>query len=142
MDSLFERLIERLNGLFQSKHSILIVEDHEETAAFLCIFLKNHGYRVKRAGDGQQGFELAMSTRPDLVLLDITMPKMDGKETLRQLKNHARTEKIPVLMCTERSELDEVEKCCLWGAVGYILKPFETQRLLTKVEETLRDSKR
>ena len=125
-------------ALFGKKTKILIIDDNDETASFLSMFLKSKGYRTERASDGAEGLRAAESAEPDLVLLDITMPKMDGKEVLMHMKLNPKIRKIPVVMFTDRSALDEVEACCRLGAEGYLLKPFETEKVLNTVKAMLK----
>jgi chemosensory pili system protein ChpA (sensor histidine kinase/response regulator) len=75
---------------------------------------------------------------PDLVLLDVNMPQMDGWQLLKALKSSPATSTIPVIMCTERNLIREIEEAGALGADGYILKPFEVERVVRKVEETLK----
>ena len=126
-----------IKALFGRKAKILIIDDNDETASFLAMFLKSKGYRTERASNGVEGLRTAESVSPDLVFLDITMPKMDGKEVLLRMKSNPATQKVPVIMCTDHSALDEVEECCRLGAVGYILKPFETAKVLHTVKSML-----
>ena len=74
---------------------------------------------------------------PDLVLLDVMMPGMDGFEILLKIKSQPKTKGIPVLMCTALNAMNDVEKCCAWGAAGYITKPFDLNRVLAKVNACL-----
>ena len=129
-------LIRRLFGL---KASIVVVDDSDELASMLVMFLRRRGYRLERASDGLEGVELVRRVRPDLVLLDITMPKLDGMGALIQIKSDPKTAHIPVLMCTDHSMIHDVEKCFGHGAVGYILKPFELDKVLEKVRSVLKE---
>ena len=119
------------------KPVILIVEDNEETAGLLSMFLESKGFQTERAKDGMEGADRAKKRIPDLILLDITMPKLDGKGVLGIVKSNPATRGIPVVMCTDHSALDEVEQCCKMGAEGYILKPFDMNRVLSKVNSIL-----
>ena len=80
-------------------------------------------------------------TVPALVLLDITMPRLDGMGALNLIKLDPKTAHVPVLMCTDHSTLSDVEKCCGNGAAGYILKPFELTKVLEKVQSVLKEKK-
>jgi CheY-like chemotaxis protein len=138
MSSVADKLFSWLNRGLEKRRGILIVEDNEETALLLSMFLKSKGYHTACAKDGVEGLRLAQKIVPDLILLDIAMPKMDGKETLMAMKSHDATRDIPVVMCTDRSAMSEVEECCGKGAAGYILKPFEMDRVLAKVASVLK----
>ena len=127
-----------LRKLFGRKALIVVIDDSDELAAVLSYFLRLEGYRVKRAADGYKGVVLVQKILPDLVILDISLPNMDGKAVLALLKSDPKTQGIPVVMCTTSSMLRDVEKCCSDGAAGYILKPFDPEKALEKIESTLR----
>lgn len=118
---------------------ILVVEDETELQKALSIRLKAIGYEVITAQDGQEGLEKARSICPDLIVLDILMPKMDGYEVCRMLKFDARYKSIPVIMLTAKAQ--DVDKAMgkKVSADDYITKPFETQDLLDKIKKYLGD---
>lgn len=118
---------------------IAIIEDDEQIGMLLSMFLKSRGYKTEWAKDGVEGVKLVDATLPELVLLDITMPKMDGFNVLLKIKSDPKTQSVPVLMFTDRSGLEDVEKCCRSGASGYILKPFDLERVLEKVKSILKE---
>jgi DNA-binding response OmpR family regulator len=138
MSSIPDNLFNWIRRCLERKKRILIIEDNDETSALLSMFLESKGYHPKCAKDGVEGLNLARKIVPDLILLDIAMPKMDGKGTLKAIKSHQATRDIPVVMCTDHSALDDVEECCRMGAHGYILKPFEMKRVLAKVDSVLK----
>ncbi len=123
-----------------SKKTILVVEDEPEPALLLKEFLEIKGYNVQIAKDGPEGVELARKTLPDLILLDIMLPGMDGMNVLLNIKAKPELVAIPVIMCTALNGMKEVERCCKWGAVGYITKPFELNRVLEKIASALGES--
>lgn len=122
-----------LNKWFGNKKTILIIEDNEELSTLLAMFLKGKGFNILQAFDGVEGLKRVDANKPDLIILDVTMPKMDGFNVLMKLKTDPKTKFIPVFMCTDHNSISDVDKCCNWGAVGYILKPFELDKVYEKV---------
>ncbi len=121
-----------------AEEKILIVDDSEDNLFILSARLKNAGYAVVAARDGVEGLKKAKKEQPDLILLDILMPKMDGYETCKRLKRDERTEFIPVIMLTAKTELDDVVKGLEIGADDYITKPFQASALIARVNAHLR----
>src|SRR5690349_4351785 len=114
---------------------ILVVEDADELAELLARELTAEGYEVRRAGDGERAVMLHATERPDLVILDWMLPKMDGIAVLRQIRQHGHT---PVLMLTARGEeIDRVIGLEV-GADDYLTKPFGMRELLARVRAMLR----
>ena len=116
---------------------ILIVEDEEPIATVLAKYLELQGFKTAWARDGVQGVELAEKLIPDLILLDIIMPKMDGFTALQMIKSKPKTQDIPILACTSLNMIEDVERFCKNGAAGYITKPFDLKRVLEKINATL-----
>jgi DNA-binding response OmpR family regulator len=116
---------------------ILVVDDETELLKALSIRLKTSGYEVITASDGQEGLEKAKSLNPDLIVLDILMPKMDGYEVCRMLKFDEKYKSIPVIMLTAKTQ--DIDKAMgkKVGANDYITKPFETQDLIDKIKKYL-----
>ncbi len=123
------------------KNLILLVEDEIEPAILLQEFLELQGYAVELAKDGIEGVALAKKIVPDLILLDIMLPGMDGMNVLLNIKSKPELVAIPIIMCTALNGIKEVERCCKWGAVGYITKPYELSRVLEKVSLALAERK-
>ncbi len=123
------------------KEKILIVEDDKDINRLLEFNLSKNQYRPVCASDGEQGLALAKSESPDLIILDIMLPKMDGLEVCRELKRDAATSAIPILMLTAKAE--EVDKVVglEMGADDYVTKPFSPRELLARVGSILRRSK-
>lgn len=119
------------------KKKILVIEDDRAVAELLIHMFDEHGFEAEAAYNGIEGLERVKNTAPDLILLDIGIPLVDGWTLLETLKSSPKTSLIPVLMCTERSLMKEVEKAFSAGAAGYITKPFVVERVLAKVRETL-----
>jgi len=114
---------------------ILVIDDETELLKALTIRLKTSGYEVITAQDGQEGLEKAKSSNPDLIVLDILMPKMDGYEVCRLLKFDEKYKSIPVIMLTAKAQ--DIDKAMgkKVGADDYITKPFETQDLVDKIKK-------
>ncbi|OGR80977.1 MAG: hypothetical protein A2902_07585 [Elusimicrobia bacterium RIFCSPLOWO2_01_FULL_64_13] len=117
----------------KGKKRILIVEDDYETGFLLTELLKLHNFDPLWAKDGAEGIEMVEKEMPDMILLDIMLPKVSGTEVLSVLKSRPRVKEIPVLMCTILNKLNEVEKCYELGASGYITKPYDPKRVIDKV---------
>ncbi len=122
-----------------SRH-ILIVEDDPNTAEMLSAYFSSLGYQVSHAAWGQDALKIATETLPDLVVLDIHLPDIDGYEVCMRLRAQRRTEHTPVIFLTERRErMDRLTGLEL-GAVDYITKPFDVQELRYRVRNILRRS--
>jgi len=117
---------------------ILIVEDDPLEADLLSQELADHGYKTQWAEDGEKALQLIQKSLPDLVLLDIILPKMDGFAVVKQIKTNAKTRTIPVIMVTALADMDERVKGLDSGADDYITKPFKTFELLARVRSMLR----
>lgn len=114
---------------------ILVVDDEESIVKIIAFNLKKEGYEVLSAGDGEQGFNIALSENPDLILLDIMMPKMDGYEVCKKLREKSN---VPIIMLTARAEeVDKVVGLEL-GADDYVTKPFGNRELMARVKAHLR----
>jgi two-component system, OmpR family, response regulator AdeR len=114
---------------------VLVVEDDEDIAESLELFLRKEHYRTERANSGEKALKLFRAAKPDLVLLDVGLPGMDGLEVLRTIRTESKT---PVMMLTARSQdIDELLGFGL-GADDYVTKPFNIQKLLARVKAVLR----
>lgn len=119
---------------------ILIVEDDPNTAEMLSAYFSSVGYQVSLAAWGQDALKIASETLPDLVVLDIHLPDIDGYEVCMTLRSQRRTEHTPIIFLTERRErMDRLTGLQL-GAVDYITKPFDVQELRFRVRNVLRRS--
>ncbi len=116
---------------------ILIVDDEVQLATVVQMRLEAHGYEVLMAHDGEEGLKKAKSEHPDLIMLDVMMPKMDGYKVCGLLKNDTRYSKIPIILFTARAQQDDKMIGAEVGADAYITKPFEPPVLLAKIEELL-----
>ncbi|WP_144992405.1 response regulator [Polystyrenella longa] len=125
-----------------ARERILIIEDEASLADVLTYNLKNEGYEVLSARDGQMGLELAQQKLPDLILLDLMLPGMDGLQICRHLRNNPKTENIRIMMLTAKSEeLDEVIGFNM-GADDYVTKPFKLKPLIHRIKAHLRQPAR
>ena len=115
--------------------SILIVEDGNNIADLLRLYLEKEGYQATIAADGTQGIDLYRKLRPDLVLLDVMMPGVDGWGVLRAIRQDSQT---PVIMLTAKGETTDKVSGLKQGADDYITKPFEMKEVLARIEAVLR----
>jgi DNA-binding response OmpR family regulator len=116
------------------KKKILVVDDEEDILHFLEMVLKEKGYEVVTASGGHEALTRAQIESPDLVLLDVMMPQMDGWEVLKLLRVDDGTAHIPVAMLSARTEAKDRVQGLQEGAIDYICKPFSLQELLGKIE--------
>jgi CheY-like chemotaxis protein len=116
---------------------ILLVEDNEMNRDMLSRRLERRGYQVAIAVDGQQGVEAALAEPPDLILMDMSLPVLDGWEATRRLKAEARTRAIPVIALTAHAMAGDREKALEAGCDDYDTKPIELPRLLGKIDALL-----
>jgi two-component system cell cycle response regulator DivK len=116
---------------------ILLVEDNEMNRNMLSRRLIRHGYEVVMAVDGQQGTEMAISERPDLILMDLSLPVMNGWEATRQVKGNDVTRQIPVIALTAHAMAGDRERAMEVGCDDYDTKPVELPRLLGKIAALL-----
>ena len=115
--------------------SVLVVEDDRNIAELLQMYLEKEGYSVTVAADGGQGLSKFRSVKPDLVLLDVMMPVMDGWAVCRAIRAESTT---PVIMLTAKGETDDKVAGLKQGADDYITKPFEMKEVLARIEAVLR----
>ncbi len=116
---------------------ILIVEDDFSLGENLQALLKTKGFEVQFAADGDAGLKLAQTFMPDIILLDIMIPKVSGFEVCRQLRTDGKTSHIKILMTTGLDRMADVEKAFSAGAADYLVKPFDSDRLLKKIAKVL-----
>lgn len=120
---------------------ILVVDDEELIVKMVGLRLKANGYDVISACDGKEGLTKAKEESPDLIILDVMMPVMDGYKVCGLLKKDTRFAKIPVIMFTAKAQVDDKKIGEEVGANAYITKPFDPQVLLGKIRELLGESK-
>jgi DNA-binding response OmpR family regulator len=117
---------------------VLIIDDEEDLTFFVKANLELAGdYEVNIANSGKEGLKIAARYKPDLILLDIMMPHMDGFEVLERLKNTPKTTSIPVIMLTAKGDEDSKVKSATLYNEGYIVKPVQIEFLKAKIEEVL-----
>ena len=121
---------------------ILLVEDNEMNRDMLSRRLARNGYEVVIAVDGQQGVDMATSERPDLILMDMSLPVIDGWEATRRIKAEDATKKIPVIALTAHAMAGDREKAIEAGCDDYDTKPVELPRLLGKIVALLENVSR
>jgi CheY-like chemotaxis protein len=124
-----------VNGIIMSR--ILLVEDNELNRDMLSRRLIRRGYQVELATDGREGLQVADATAPDLILLDLSLPEMDGWEVLQRLKQHPQMKKIPVIALTAHALVTDRARALEAGFDDYDIKPVEMPRLLNKMEMLL-----
>lgn len=117
------------------RRKILVVDDEERMVRFIRLNLEHDGFRVKEAFDGRQALEELRTEAPDLILLDVMMPGLDGFEVLQMIRE---VSKIPVLMLTAKGEEDDRVRGLELGADDYITKPFSPRELVSRVKAVLR----
>jgi two-component system phosphate regulon response regulator PhoB len=113
---------------------VLVADDDADIRDLVALRLERAGYRVETARDGLEAFDRAVELRPDLVVLDVSMPGQDGFETSRQLRADPRTSHVPVIFLTARTREADVATGYERGGDSYVTKPFEPQELLDRVD--------
>jgi len=120
------------------KKTILLVEDDEFLAELYATKLNLEGFEVALATDGEKGLKLIKEKQPDLILLDIILPKMDGFEILKKIKTDKSLKDIPVILLTNLSQKDEVQKGLDLGATDYLIKAhFMPSEVVKKIKQTI-----
>ena len=119
------------------RKKILLVDDSSKVLLMERMILSKSQYDVVTAKDGQEGVEKALAERPDLILMDVVMPRMDGFEACRRIREQEDTKAIPVIMVTTRGELQSVENGYSSGCTDYVTKPINGLELLAKVKSCL-----
>jgi CheY-like chemotaxis protein len=115
----------------------LIVEDHPDLLEVLTWQLEMMGFAVVSANTGMEGVTKAVEEKPQLILMDIMMPGMNGREATRMIRTNRETEKIPILAITALCRESEQQDCIKAGCNGYIVKPFTPEKLLEKIQTVL-----
>ena len=121
---------------------ILVVDDDAAIAEIVCINLEMAGYEVNQAPDGIQGQAMAIQIQPDLIVLDLMLPKVDGYTVCQRLRRDDRTSDIPILMLTALSQTQNKVEGFNAGADDYLTKPFEIEEMLARVRALLRRADR
>ena len=119
---------------------ILVVEDQEDNRQILRDLLANAGYDMIEAEDGEQGVAAANSERPDLILMDIQLPVLDGYEATRRIRTNPDLKSVPIIAVTSYALAGDEDKALAAGCDGYISKPYSPRELLAKVRAYWRKS--
>ncbi|MBL8851455.1 MAG: response regulator [Planctomycetaceae bacterium] len=117
---------------------ILIADDLQQNRELLEAYLADEGHEILMAADGRETLDVALQQQPDLVLLDIMMPKLSGYEVCQRLRQDPRTKDIPVLMVTALKEMGDIEKAVAAGADDFLTKPVHRIELQTRVRSLVR----
>jgi DNA-binding response OmpR family regulator len=119
------------------RQTVLVADDDDDIRLLVAYRMEKAGYAVLQARDGQEAVSLALEHRPDLAILDVMMPRLDGYEATRQLRAREETKRIPVILLTARAQEDDVQRGFEAGADDYIRKPFSPQELRARVQAIL-----
>ena len=121
------------------REKILIVDDEENIVELLKYNLKKEGFKVLGVFDGEKALDLARTTNPDLIILDLMLPGLHGYEVLRLVKKNMNLFHIPIIILSAKTLKEDVEKGLKLGADLYITKPFSVGKLITRVKELLKN---
>lgn len=116
---------------------ILVVDDEQDIVELVGMRLSSHDFEVLTANDGQEGLNIARREKPDLVILDIMLPKIDGYKVCRMLKFDEKYKTIPILMFTARAQHTDEKMAMDCGADAYMTKPYDPEKLLAKIKELI-----
>ncbi len=120
-----------------ARKKVLIVDDEADLVELLKTELEAGGYDVLVALEGEQGIQKALLEKPDLLILDIMMPKMNGYEVLSRLRNNERTKRLPVIILSAKGETYSILDLQNLGATDYLIKPFESEEFLSIIQRYL-----
>ncbi|MCR9200647.1 MAG: response regulator [Planctomycetaceae bacterium] len=126
------------NEIDLSGSRVLIADDNEQNRELLDAYLAGEGYEILMANDGKETMDVVAASQPDLILLDIMMPRMSGYEVCEQVKSNSDTQAIPVLMVTALNEMGDIEKAVNAGCDDFLTKPVNQLELKTRVRSLLR----
>ncbi|HPX94073.1 MAG TPA: response regulator [Candidatus Moranbacteria bacterium] len=117
---------------------ILIVEDDAVLQKVLTEYLTSEGFEISSALDGETGLQMSKTINPDLILLDIILPKKDGYEVLKEVKSDSKTKDIPIILLTNLDSISDVEKALELGATTYLVKAdYKLEEVASKIKEIL-----
>jgi DNA-binding response OmpR family regulator len=123
----------------EKQYNVLLIEDEEMLANMYETKFKNEGYQIRKALDGEAGLKMAQEEKPDIILLDIIMPKLDGFSVLKKLKEDAKLKNVPVILLTNLGQDEDVKKGQALGVAGYLVKANLTPiEVVNKVKEYLK----
>jgi DNA-binding response OmpR family regulator len=125
------------DGVERAQPIVLAADDDEDILELIVFRLERSGYTVLQARDGAEALDLARRSRPDLAVLDVMMPKLDGFELTRRLREDESTSKMPIILLTARTQEADVQRGFDAGADDYLRKPFSPQELRARVQAIL-----
>lgn len=114
---------------------VLVIEDEPHISKLVKVILEKNGFNVLQAFVGQEGLNMAKREKPDLIILDVMMPNMDGFEVAKRLTGMGKTKNIPIIMLSSAAQFKDKMRGIESGAVDYITKPFDNEELIEKVKE-------
>ena len=117
---------------------ILVVEDNETNLYLITFILRKNGYEVIEARSGEDGIEMAIKEKPDLIIMDIQLPQIDGLETTRRIRASEADHRIPIVALTSYAMTGDREKALAAGCTGYIEKPINPETFMGEVEKYLK----
>ena len=120
------------------KKTILIIDDEQDLLTMLETRLKSYGFNVLTALDGEEGFRKAKEEKPDLILLDILMPIVDGVTTAANIRKDENTKKIPIVFLTALVDDEEIKQKHKIGGEVFLAKPFETEEIMSVIQKMLK----
>ena len=122
-----------------ARKKILIIEDEETLQKALSEYLKQEKFDIINAMDGESGVEMAFFEKPDLIILDIILPKKDGFQVLDEVKGNEETKRIPVILLTNLESMEDIQKAFDKGATTYLVKSeYKLEDIVKKINETLK----
>jgi DNA-binding response OmpR family regulator len=119
---------------------VLVADDDADILALVAFRLERSGYEVLLATDGEEALRLAVEESPDLAVLDVMMPRMDGYEVTRRIRDNEATSRLPIILLTARAQQSDVDQGMLAGADDYVKKPFSPQELRARIQAVLEGS--
>lgn len=120
---------------------ILVIDDEQDTLRIVSLILGNWGFEVLKASNGQEGLDILADHKPDLILLDASMPVMNGYEMLEHVKKKPKLNDIPIIMLTSYSDTKNINTAVSYGVHDYITKPFEPFELRERIDAVLNHTK-
>ena len=126
------------NNSEKGEPSVLVVDDNQQNLELLLAYLEEVDCKTLSASDGEQALEAVKTSSPDLILLDVMMPKMSGFEVCRRVKNDPKTAEIPVIMVTALNEMGDIERAINSGTDDFLSKPINKWELVTRVKTMLK----
>jgi len=120
-----------------AQRKILLVDDSETILMMEQMILQKESYEVVMARDGEEGIAKAVEMKPDLILMDVVMPGMNGFEAVKRLRRREETKSVPIVMVTTEAEMESMEAGYVSGCSDYVVKPIDRLELLTKVKNLL-----